>query len=88
MDHLSLLAGTPDKANHRPIRHLGNAANSSQATSCSVRLQNSMHLLWCQLTTIVERVKALSKSLLTAWAEKALGTFACVTVFVGFFMTA
>ena len=40
MDHLSLLAGTPDKANHRPIGHLGNAANSSPATSGSVRLQS------------------------------------------------
>ena len=88
MHHLRFLTGISDKADDSTVSPTTDSCHSPQATPLTVRLENRMHLVWLELTAVVDCVKGISKGLLAGRAEVALAPFTSFSVFMGLFMTA
>lgn len=72
-----------DLSDDSAISPATNSCHSPQATPLTVRLENCVDLFWLELTSVVDCVKGLSKSLLADRAEVTL-----TPLFMGFIMTA
>ena len=74
--------------NNSAISPSPDPGHSPKATPFAVRLENRVNLLGLELSSIVKRVKGISKCLLADRAEVTLAPLASYTVFVGFLVTA
>ena len=72
MNHLRFLTGSSDKMNNSTISPSPDSGHSPQATPLAVRLENRVNLLGLELSSIVKRVKGISKCLLADRAEVTL----------------
>jgi hypothetical protein len=62
--------------------------NTTQTGSLAVRLQYNPDFLLTHLSSIINRVKGVSKRLLTVWATVSLAAFTSFTVFMSLIMIA
>jgi len=88
MNHLCFLTGSSHQVDDSTISPATDSCYSPQAATRTMRLQHYVDLLRLNLTTVVDRVKAIRKGLLADRAEVTLATFTSFSMFMCLMMTA